>query len=254
MTQAPGPHLSPDDVENWLSGILDAERTRHLDLCAGVLRSRSAGARDRGAALRHCRSMSPSAGFADRVMASVTVADPFSLRSLQQHSPPHLRHPPLARHRGRASRWRSSAPWRRASRGSLANQDVLASVGLGSWPGQPGRLARPPRPRLELHRAAVVRERAKLRRSPRPSRRRDRRGVPGLPERHARAPPPAGFADPAGGPCRLGAGGQAGGRTGGQGRCVGWASCCSFCSWHLYPPARLSRRSRCRPDPPRSSW
>ena len=34
MTQAPGPHLSPDDVEHWLNGILDAERTRHLDLCA----------------------------------------------------------------------------------------------------------------------------------------------------------------------------------------------------------------------------
>ena len=42
MTQAPGPHLSPDDVENWLSGTLDAERTRHLDLCAGLFRSRAA--------------------------------------------------------------------------------------------------------------------------------------------------------------------------------------------------------------------
>ena len=31
MTQAPGPHLSPDDVENWLSGTLDAARTRLLD-------------------------------------------------------------------------------------------------------------------------------------------------------------------------------------------------------------------------------
>ena len=27
MTPAPGPHLSPDDVESWLSGTLDAERT-----------------------------------------------------------------------------------------------------------------------------------------------------------------------------------------------------------------------------------
>ena len=33
MTPAPGPHLSPDDVELWLNGTLDAERTRHLDLC-----------------------------------------------------------------------------------------------------------------------------------------------------------------------------------------------------------------------------
>ena len=32
MTPAPGPHLSPDDVELWLTGTLDAARTRHLEL------------------------------------------------------------------------------------------------------------------------------------------------------------------------------------------------------------------------------
>src|SRR5918994_4719703 len=82
MTQAPGPHLSPDDVENWLSGLLDAERTRHLDLCPECF-DRVQVEREIVEQISALAPMGPSAGFADRVMASVTVADPFALRSLQ---------------------------------------------------------------------------------------------------------------------------------------------------------------------------
>jgi hypothetical protein len=82
MTQAPGPHLSPDDVEHWLSGILDAERTRHLDLCPECF-DRAQVEREIVEQISALPLMGPSAGFADRVMASVTVPDPFALRSLQ---------------------------------------------------------------------------------------------------------------------------------------------------------------------------
>jgi len=81
MTQAPGPHLSPDDVENWLSGTLDAERTRHLDLCPECF-DRAQVEREIVELLSALPVVAPSAGFADRVMASVTIADPFALRSL----------------------------------------------------------------------------------------------------------------------------------------------------------------------------
>jgi hypothetical protein len=82
MTQAPGPHLSPDDVENWLSGILDAERTRHLDLCPECF-DRAQMEREIVEQISALPAMGPSAEFADRVMASVTLADPFALRSFQ---------------------------------------------------------------------------------------------------------------------------------------------------------------------------
>jgi hypothetical protein len=82
MTQAPGSHLSPDDIENWLSGLLDAEGARHLDLCPECF-DRAQVEREIVEQISALPLMGPSAGFADRVMASVTIADPFALRSLQ---------------------------------------------------------------------------------------------------------------------------------------------------------------------------
>jgi hypothetical protein len=129
MTQAPGPHFSPDDVENWLSGILDAERTRHLDLCPECL-DRTQVEREIAEQLAALPLLAPSPGFADRVMASVTVADPFALRSLRA-----LRQRIFATRRSLAvaaslalaviGSMAASVAW------SLANQDVLTS--LGSW-------------------------------------------------------------------------------------------------------------------------
>jgi hypothetical protein len=129
MTQAPGPHLSPDDVEHWLSGILDAERTRHLDLCPECF-DRAQVEREIVEQISALPLMGPSAGFADRVMASVTVADPFALRSLQT-----LRQRIFATRRSLAiaaslalalvGSMAASIAW------SMANQDILASV--GNW-------------------------------------------------------------------------------------------------------------------------
>ncbi len=129
MTQAPGPHLSPDDVENWLSGILDAERARHLDLCPECF-DRAQVEREIAEQISALPPMSPSAGFADRVMASITIADPFALRSLQT-----VRQRIFATRRSIAiaaglalalvGSMAASIAW------TLANQDVLASV--GNW-------------------------------------------------------------------------------------------------------------------------
>jgi hypothetical protein len=129
MTQSPGPHLSPDDVENWLSGTLDAVRTRHLDLCPECL-DRVQGEREILDQLAALPLMSPSAGFTDRGMASVTVADPFSIRSLLS-----LRQRIFASRRSLAiaaslalalvGSMAASIAW------SLANPDVLAAV--GNW-------------------------------------------------------------------------------------------------------------------------
>src|SRR3712207_2115565 len=83
MTPVPGPHLSPDDVELWLSGTLDAERTRHLDLCPECF-DRAQAEREIVEQLAALPPMAPTADFADRVMARVTIADPFALRSLRQ--------------------------------------------------------------------------------------------------------------------------------------------------------------------------
>jgi hypothetical protein len=126
MTPAPGPHLSPDDVENWLSGTLDAERTRHLDLCPECF-DRAQAEREIVEQLAALPPMSPSAGFSDRVMASVRIADPFALRS--------LRHRIFATRRSLAvaaamalavvGSMAASVAW------SLANQDLLVSA--GNW-------------------------------------------------------------------------------------------------------------------------
>jgi hypothetical protein len=129
MTQVPGPHLSPDDVENWLSGTLDAVRTRHLDLCPECLESVQVE-REIIEQLAALPPLSPSAGFADRVMASVTMADPFSIRSLRS-----LRQRIFATRRSVAI----AASFALALVGSmaasilwtLANPDVLASA--GNW-------------------------------------------------------------------------------------------------------------------------
>jgi hypothetical protein len=129
MTQAPGPHLSPDDVENWLSGILDAERTRHLDLCPECF-DRAQVEREIVEQISALPPMGPSSGFADRVMASVKVADPFALRSLQT-----VRQRIFATRKSMAiaaslalavlGSMAASIAW------TMANQDVLASA--GSW-------------------------------------------------------------------------------------------------------------------------
>ena len=126
MTPAPGPHLSPDDVELWLNGTLDAARTRHLDLCLECL-DRAQAEREIVEQLTALPLLAPSPEFAERVMAQVTVADPFALRSLRQRIFATRRSLVIAASLALAlvGSMAASVAW------SVANQDVLVSA--GNW-------------------------------------------------------------------------------------------------------------------------
>jgi hypothetical protein len=82
MTQPSGPHLTPDDLDLWLEGNLSEERQQHLDGCQACLELARAE-REIVDQLQGLSLMSASPGFADRVMQSVVVSDPFAIRSLQ---------------------------------------------------------------------------------------------------------------------------------------------------------------------------
>jgi hypothetical protein len=129
MTRPPGTHLSPDEIDSWLSGNLAREWQQHLDQCQTCY-ERVRVEREIVDQIETLPLMSPAVGFADRVMASVSVPDPFSIRSFQ------------ATQRRVFSSRRSlaiaasltlfvlgsmvgSVAW------SLANQDTLASI--GNW-------------------------------------------------------------------------------------------------------------------------
>lgn len=82
MTRRPDAHLSLDDIDAWLAGHLGRSEQAHLDACDEC---RDAARTERMLA-RHFAALTafaPSPGFADRVMASVAVPDPFSLRSME---------------------------------------------------------------------------------------------------------------------------------------------------------------------------
>ena len=82
MTRPPGTHLSPDEIDSWLSGNLAREWQQHLDQCQTCL-ERVRIEREIVDQIATLPLMSPADGFSDRVMASVSVSDPFSIRSLQ---------------------------------------------------------------------------------------------------------------------------------------------------------------------------
>jgi hypothetical protein len=82
MTRPPGTHLSPDEIDSWLSGNLAREWQQHLDQCQTCL-ERVRIEREIVDQIATLPLMSPADGFSDRVMASVSVPDPFSIRSLQ---------------------------------------------------------------------------------------------------------------------------------------------------------------------------
>src|SRR4051812_43765333 len=82
MTRPPGTHLSPDEIDTWLAGNLTAEWQQHLDHCQECL-ERARAEREIVDQLAGLKLMSPASGFADRVMAAVTLPDPFAIRSIQ---------------------------------------------------------------------------------------------------------------------------------------------------------------------------
>ncbi|MBA3344861.1 MAG: hypothetical protein H0T44_06095 [Gemmatimonadales bacterium] len=82
MTHPSGPHLSPDDIEVWLSGALAPERERHLESCRECL-ERAHVEREIVEQLSALPAMGPALGFSERVMQSVILPDPFAIRSLE---------------------------------------------------------------------------------------------------------------------------------------------------------------------------
>jgi hypothetical protein len=129
MTRPPGTHLSPDEIDSWLSGNLPREWQQHLDQCQSCL-ERVRIEREIVDQIATLPLMSPADGFSDRVMASVSVPDPFSIRSLQA-----TRRRLFATRRSLAvaasltllilGSMGGSIAW------SLANQETLASI--GNW-------------------------------------------------------------------------------------------------------------------------
>ncbi|MGZ8398986.1 MAG: hypothetical protein ACXWWN_08110 [Gemmatimonadales bacterium] len=82
MTRPSGAHLSPDEIDSWLAGTLALECQQHLDHCQACL-ERVEAEREIVEQIGMLPLMSPAPDFAERVMASVVVPDPFAIRSLQ---------------------------------------------------------------------------------------------------------------------------------------------------------------------------
>lgn len=82
MTRPSGAHLSPDEIDSWLAGNLAQTWQEHLDQCQACL-ERAHAERDIVEQIAALPLVSPAADFADRVMASVVVPDPFAIRSFQ---------------------------------------------------------------------------------------------------------------------------------------------------------------------------
>jgi hypothetical protein len=129
MTRPSGSHLSADEIDACLAGAPLPEVQQHVEQCRSCLEQVQAD-REIAEQIRSLPLMSPSEGFAERVMASVVIPDPFAIRSLQA-----TRRRLFATPRSFAAAASlavvllgsmvASIAW------SLANQETMAS--LGSW-------------------------------------------------------------------------------------------------------------------------
>ena len=129
MTRPSGLHLTPDEFDACLSGNSAAECSQHLEQC-DQCREQLRADRELAELIGSLPVVGPMEGFADRVMASVSIPDPFAIRSMQA-----TRRRLLSSPRSLAfaatlmlvllGSMAGSIIW------SLANQDTLAS--LGSW-------------------------------------------------------------------------------------------------------------------------
>ena len=82
MTPVSGPHLTPDDFDAWLVGALAPASEDHLAQCL-LCRERAETEREIVELLGTLPLMSPAPGFAERVMARVSIPSP----SLSRRSP-----------------------------------------------------------------------------------------------------------------------------------------------------------------------
>jgi hypothetical protein len=82
MTPVPGPHLTPDDLDAWLAGTLAPAAQDHLAFCPAC-QERAETEREIVALLGALPLLNPAPGFADRVMARITIPEPLAARSLR---------------------------------------------------------------------------------------------------------------------------------------------------------------------------
>jgi hypothetical protein len=138
MTPVPGPHLTPDDLDAWIAGTLAPAAQDHLAFCP-TCQERTETEREIVTLLGALPLIGPAPGFADRVMARVSVPEPPAARSLQS-----LRSRMFATRRSAAlaasllvlvaGSMAGSVVW------TLGHQDTLAA--LGAWlAGQAGQAA-----------------------------------------------------------------------------------------------------------------
>jgi hypothetical protein len=80
MTPVPGPHLTPDDLDAWLTGALAPAAQAHLAGCPAC-QERADTEREIVAMLGGLPLLSPAPGFADRIMARVRVPQPVTVSS-----------------------------------------------------------------------------------------------------------------------------------------------------------------------------
>jgi hypothetical protein len=129
MTPVSGPHLTPDDFDAWLAGALAPASEDHLAQCL-VCRERAETEREIVELLGTLPLMSPAPGFAERVMARVSIPQPVALPALAS-----LRNRVFATRRSMAlaasllvlvaGSMAGSVVW------TLGHQDTLAA--LGGW-------------------------------------------------------------------------------------------------------------------------
>jgi hypothetical protein len=82
MTRPSGDHLSFDEMDACLIGVPAPELQRHLDRCQTCMEQLRAD-REIAEQIAALPLMGPKEGFPERVMASVTIPDPFAIRSMQ---------------------------------------------------------------------------------------------------------------------------------------------------------------------------
>jgi hypothetical protein len=81
MSPVSGPHLTPDDLDAWLAGALAPAAQEHLAGCPAC-HERAETEAEIASLIAALPLMSPAAGFADRVMTRVAVAQPLRVRTL----------------------------------------------------------------------------------------------------------------------------------------------------------------------------
>lgn len=81
MSPVSGPHLTPEDLDAWLAGALAPAAQEHLAGCPACLERADTEA-EIVSLVAALPLMSPTAGFADRIMTRVAVARPLRVRTI----------------------------------------------------------------------------------------------------------------------------------------------------------------------------